>query len=60
MRRRELITLVGGAVAAWPFAPLAQQVTKMLRVGYITLQPKTSPDNTAFIKRMAELGYEDG
>jgi putative tryptophan/tyrosine transport system substrate-binding protein len=59
MRRRELITLVGGAVAAWPFATSAQQAAKM-HVGYVTLQPRTSPEIVAFIERMRELGYEDG
>jgi len=32
----------------------------MLRVGWIGLQPRTSPIYAAFLKRMGELGYEDG
>jgi putative tryptophan/tyrosine transport system substrate-binding protein len=59
MRRRELITLVGGAFVAWPFATSAQQSAKM-HVGYVTLQARTSPEIAAFIKRMGEFGYEDG
>lgn len=58
MKRRDLITLLGGAVA-WPFAARAQQ-TKMLRVGAASIQSRKTPIYIAFEKRMAELGYEEG
>ena len=60
MRRREFITLLGGAVAAWPLAASAQQQPKMLRVGFVGIQPREAPVYTNFLKRMAELGYQEG
>jgi putative ABC transport system substrate-binding protein len=59
MKRREFITLLGGA-AAWPLALRAQQQPKMLRVGFVGIQPRESPFYTNFLKRMAELGYQEG
>src|SRR5437667_12884945 len=59
MKRREFITLLGGA-AAWPLAARAQQQPKMLRVGFVGMQPRESPLYTNFLKRMAELGYQEG
>ena len=60
MRRREFIALLGGAAAAWPLAARAQQQPKMLRVGFVGMQPRESPLYTNFLKRMAELGYQEG
>jgi putative tryptophan/tyrosine transport system substrate-binding protein len=62
MRRREFITLLGGAAASsllWPLAARAQQ-RSLLRVGFVGVQPRESPLYANFLKRMAELGYQEG
>jgi putative tryptophan/tyrosine transport system substrate-binding protein len=58
MRRREFISLLGSA-AAWPIAAHAQQ-HKMLRVGFVGMQPREAPHYKNFLRRMAELGYQEG
>ena len=59
MKRREFITLLGGAAVGWPLAARAQP-PKMLRVGYSGMLPREAPHYAAFEKRMAELGYQEG
>jgi putative tryptophan/tyrosine transport system substrate-binding protein len=60
MRRREFISLLGGAMTAWPLAVRAEPQPKMLRVGFVGMQPREFPLYTTFLKRMAELGYQEG
>src|SRR6476659_9122608 len=60
LKRRDFIALLGGATAAWPLAARAQQQPKMLRVGFVGIQPREAPVYTNFLKRMAELGYQEG
>jgi len=59
MRRREFITFLGGAAVAWPLVARAQQ-SRMLRVGFVGIQPRGASIYVAFLKRMAELGYQEG
>jgi putative tryptophan/tyrosine transport system substrate-binding protein len=59
MRRREFIFTLGGAVFGWPIAARAQQ-PKMLRVGFVGMQPREFPIYAAFLMRMGELGYQEG
>ena len=55
--RREFITLLGAA--AWPLAARAQQ-HNMLRVGFVGMQPREASHYTNFLRRMGELGYQEG
>jgi putative ABC transport system substrate-binding protein len=63
MRRREFITLLGGAVIAWPLALSAQPTGRIPRVGY--LWHAGSPEEEvpyfgALLEGFARLGYIDG
>ena len=64
MRRREFITLVGSAAAAWPLAARAQQLAGMRRVGVLINLSENDLEAqrliTAFRERLAELGWIDG
>jgi putative tryptophan/tyrosine transport system substrate-binding protein len=61
MRRREFITLVGGAAAAWPLTARAQRPTMPL-VGYLSANTASGDARPilAFVKGLGETGYEDG
>src|SRR5262249_41612533 len=63
MKRREFITLLGGA-AAWPFAARAQQGARVRRVGILMPYPKGGGENEAgveaFKQELAKLGWAEG
>ena len=48
-----------GSTVVWPLVASAQQ-PKMLRVGYSGIMPREASHYSAFEKRMAELGYQQG
>jgi putative ABC transport system substrate-binding protein len=64
MRRREFITLVGGAAITWPFAARAQQNERMRRIGVLTPLAKDNPEAqariAAFLQELQRLGWTDG
>jgi putative tryptophan/tyrosine transport system substrate-binding protein len=62
MRRREFITLLGGAAVAWPLAARAQQPAKPARLGYIWIGPKDSEHSTrdGLRQGLHDLGYMEG
>jgi putative ABC transport system substrate-binding protein len=59
MNRREFITLIGGAAAAWPRVAVAQQAARKLpRIGNIVVSRNESFE--AFVEGLREAGYVDG
>src|SRR5262249_57395360 len=63
MRRREFITLIGGA-AAWPLIARAQQGERMRRIGVLMFQaaddPEATPRVAALRQTLQQLGWIDG
>ena len=61
MKRREFITLLGGA-AAWPLAARAQQRTRLPTIGVLGVSTSFnwSQWTAAFVERLGELGWSDG
>jgi putative ABC transport system substrate-binding protein len=64
MRRREFITLLGGAAAAWPLAARSQQGERMRRIGVLMFRSMDDPvgqtDIATFQQALRELGWTQG
>jgi putative tryptophan/tyrosine transport system substrate-binding protein len=61
LKRRDFITLLGGAAAAWPLAVRAQQVGKPPTIGFLGANPAVWTSWTAaFSERLRELGWLEG
>jgi putative tryptophan/tyrosine transport system substrate-binding protein len=61
MKRREFITLLGGA-AAWPLTARAQQGIKLRRIGFLANDPtiSTEPVGRTFLEGLREHGFVEG
>jgi putative tryptophan/tyrosine transport system substrate-binding protein len=63
MKRREFITLLGGAAAAWPIAAHGQQAGKIVRIGILgpsLKDPFPMVLHQAFLAQLRELGFVEG
>jgi putative ABC transport system substrate-binding protein len=64
IRRREFITFLGGAIAAWPFAARAQQGNPPRRVGVLMNNEETDQENNAlladFVQGLRSHGWIEG
>jgi len=64
MKRRDFISLLGGAAATWPLAARAQQGERMRRIGVLLSLEESDPEGKAqlsgFTQGLAELGWIEG
>jgi putative ABC transport system substrate-binding protein len=64
MRRREFITLVGGAAVAWPIAARAQHADQVRRIGFLTGSNRENVENkerlSVFANELQRLGWTEG
>src|SRR5262245_13968375 len=62
--RREFVTRLGGAAAAWPLAGRAQPSERVRRVGVLVASTADDAEAqarmTAFLQGLAQLGWSDG
>jgi ABC-type uncharacterized transport system substrate-binding protein len=61
VRRRDFISLLGGAAAAWPLAARAQQTGKLPTIGFLggTTPSAAGQGVAAFVQRLRELGWTE-
>jgi putative tryptophan/tyrosine transport system substrate-binding protein len=64
VKRREFITLLGGAAAAWPLAARAQQGERMRRIGVLMGYAESNVEGQAFVaafrEELLKLGWAEG
>ncbi len=62
MKRREFVTLLGGAVVGWPLGTRAQPSAKLPIIGYLLPESASSQGQwtPAFVRRLQELGWVEG
>jgi len=64
VKRREFITLLGGAAAAWPLTVRAQQDGRVRRIGFLSVITEGDPEGQTwireFLQRLQELGWTNG
>jgi putative ABC transport system substrate-binding protein len=64
LKRREFITLLGGAVAVWPLAARGQQPERMRRIGVLMINSESDPEGQTWVRVFREeiqkLGWTEG
>jgi putative tryptophan/tyrosine transport system substrate-binding protein len=64
VRRRDFITLLGGAAVSWPVTARAQQPERMRRIGVLQVISESDPELrrriTVFVQGLQKLGWREG
>src|SRR5436309_3048839 len=60
MKRREFITLLGGAAVAWPLAARAQEPGRIYRLGGLHASPRDAQHHLALFAELRRLGFIEG
>src|SRR5262249_50912252 len=60
LKRRDFITLLGGATAAWPILARAQEPVKVKRIGFLRVGPPPASFIDGFRQGLRELGFVEG
>lgn len=60
MRRREFVTLVAGAMVAWPFASMAQEPGRTYHLGILFPFPRDAPSTLGMIDELRRRGFIEG
>ena len=60
LKRREFITLVGGAAAAWPLKARAQEAGRSYRLGFLIPIPRETPAIAVFFDELRVNGFIEG
>jgi putative ABC transport system substrate-binding protein len=64
MKRRDFITLIGGAAAAWPLAAPGQQGERVRRIGVLMYTAESDDEgqsgSAAFWEELGNLGWTEG
>lgn len=64
MRRREFITLIGGAATGWPFVARAQQAGRVRHIGVLSIEGESDSLSMnpigPFLQALRDLGWNDG
>jgi len=60
VKRREFITLLGGAVAVWPLAARGQEPGRIYRLGCLFASPRDAPHYVALFDELRRLGFTEG
>jgi putative tryptophan/tyrosine transport system substrate-binding protein len=60
MRRRDFITLIGGAAVAWPLVARAQEPGRVYRLAFLIPSPRQTPAMIAFLDELRRNGFSEG